>query len=260
MIKKILGCLVVLATFIISCKEDDGRIVNTFSAQVEATNSSIAPLFIPTSSLISEKYKIIVVFSTDGGATYVDYPVLKPGDAYKAKVIYRAAAGEQELGDDACFRYDWTNSVPAPTGATTGNVADFVMEDNNALSVTVTDYSAYNASTWTGSWVGYESGRDGGGHETNILTADPGDANKVFMDNVWGNHDAAYMVFQPSTNIIDQLVVVPDQTTSDGNTISGTGSYDQCRQTVHLDLVYMADGDGNGSIDEIKFSYDFVKP
>jgi len=243
MVKRIFSCLVVLATLIISCKEDDGRIINTFSAQVEATNSSIAPLFIPTSSLISEKYKIIVVFSTDGGATYVDYPILKPGDAYKAKVLYRPAGEDEvELGDDACFKYDWTKSVPAPTGGATGNVADFVMDDDNALAVTVSDYSAFNASSWTGAWVGTESGACCSGDDSQTLTADPGNPNKITMDNWWADGVDVYMIFNPSTSIIDQTITIPEQTTSEGGVASGTGTYDQCRGTFVIASKYTIGG------------------
>jgi len=242
MIKRIFGCLVVLATFIISCKEDDGRIVNTFSAQVEASNSSIAPLFIPASSLISEKYKVIVVFSTDGGASYVDYPLLKPGDSYKAKVVYRPASGEVELGKDACFKYDWSGSNPVPTAGATGDVADFVMQDDNAISVTVSDYAAYSAGAWTGDWVGTEDGACCSGDDPNTLTADPADPNKITMDNWWADGVDVYMVFNPSTNVIDQTITIPEQTTSEGGVASGSGTYDQCRGTFVVASKYVIGG------------------
>ncbi|MEI9918776.1 MAG: hypothetical protein WDO14_08230 [Bacteroidota bacterium] len=241
MIKRILGCLVVLATFIISCKEDDGRIVNTFSAQVEASNSSIAPLFIPSTSLISEKYKIIMVFSTDNGATYVDYPLLKPGDAYKAKVVYRAADGEVEIGDDACFRFNWAASQPAPS-STNGAIADFTMADDNAISVTVSDYSAYSASSWLGDWVGVEDGACCAGNDPNTLRADPSDPNKIIMDNWWADGVDVYMNFNPSTNVADQTVTIPSQMTSEGGTASGTGTYDQCRGTFVVAAKYTIGG------------------
>ncbi|MEJ0029460.1 MAG: hypothetical protein WDO15_03435 [Bacteroidota bacterium] len=253
MIKRIFGCLVVLATFIISCKEDDGRIVNTFSAQAEATNTSISLITPPTGgSLVNEKYKVIMMYSLDGGNTWVDYPLLKPGDSYKAKVVYRPPSGTVDLSTDACYHFDWSTSVPAPT-STSGDVADFVMQNDNAIAAIVSDYTAYSAGTWTGAWIGTENGACCSGDDPQTMTADPADPNKITMDNWWADGVDVTIMFTPSTGTADQTISIPTQTTSENGVASGTGTYDQCRGVFTLAAKYVIGGK------TYTWSYEFAK-
>lgn len=216
---------------LISCENDDDKI-NTFNAMVDAANASIG----------EDMYHAMVVFSTDGGSTYVDNPSVKPGDTYLAKVIYRPASGTADIAADGCFVFDWTGSDPAPNGDTNSDVAEFVMQSNSAIKVKVTDYVPYQAN-WAGDWIGTEDGLCCGGDDANTLTQDPTDPNKFVMDNFWGDHVDAFILFKPSTNWSDQTVSLPEQTTSEGGLASGEGNYDQCRGTFQIATTYILDGD-----------------
>ena len=240
MIQRILSCLLItIGAVITSCDDDDDK-VKTFSAQVDATNASIG----------EDRYHALVLFSTDGGTTYVEYPQLKPGDSYKAKVVY----ADNEIGSDDCYVFDWAGSQPAPSGATNDDVADFVMEKNSAIKVTVSDYKPYSQATWTGAWIGTEDGACCAGDDSNGITQDPANPNKFTMDNFWGDHVDAFFIMAPSTNWFDQTVEMPEQETSEGGIASGSGTYDQCRNTFTLATTYILDGD------TLVFDYNFHRP
>jgi hypothetical protein len=253
MVQRILSCLVIAgAAVIVSCKDDDGDKIKQFSAQVEATNSS----------MYEDKYNTLVVFSTDGGKTWVDYPMLKPGDAYKAKVIYRPASGfgEQDLtGGDACYVIDWSQSTPGATGATNADMADFVMTSNSALIVNVSDFKAYNASSWAGKWYGVEDGTIKF-TDVNAFAQDPANPNKFILDNYWGIGDEVAIVFNPATTWGAQTVTFPKQVSSLGMSVEGTGRYDQCRGIIDIDSRYIGELDpGHNGIDTVDFNYHFQR-
>lgn len=247
MIQRILSCLFVLAGLapvVVSCDNDDDDRIKTFSAQVDAGNTTI---------IGPDKYNAIVLYSTDGGTTYKEYPVIKPGEAYKAKVIYEG----EDLTGDTCYKLDWSGSNPQPTAGANSDVADFVMEKNTELKVVITDYVPYQAATWTGAWVGTEDGACCGGDDANTLTADPNDPNKIIMNNYWGDHVDVYMIFKPSTNAGDQIVTIPEQTTSEGGEASGTGTYDQCRNTFVIAAKYVIDVEGDEEPETFEWDYYF---
>lgn len=246
MIQRILSCLFILAGFapmIVSCDDDDDKI-KTFSAQVDAGNATI---------IGPNKYEAIVLYSTDGGATYHEFPIIKPGEAYKAKVIYEG----EDLTADPCYKLDWSASDPAPIGAANSDVADFVMQRDTELRVVIVDYSPYQAGFWTGEWIGTEDGACCAGDDANTLRTDPDDPNKIIMDNYWGDHVDVYMIFKPSTNAGDQIVTIPEQTTSEGGIASGTGTYDQCRGTFVIHAKYEIDVEGDEELETFEWDYYF---
>lgn len=231
------------AALIAACDDDDDKI-KTFSAQVDGTNSSIVG---------PDKYHAIVVYSTDGGSTYREFPTIKPGEAYKAKVVFDGA----DFTGDTCFKLDWSGSDPAPTGSANSEVADFVMQANSALKVVISDYAPFNAASWTGAWVATEDGACCSGDDANTLRADPDDPNKIIMNNYWGDHVDVYMIFDPSTNALDQTVTIPEQETSEGGLAYGTGTYDQCRGTFVIAASYEIDTDEDGEAELYEWDYYF---
>jgi hypothetical protein len=232
-----------MGALITACDDDDDKI-KTFSAQVDASNSTI---------VAPDRYHAIVLYSTDGGTTYLEYPTIEPGQPYKAKVVFDGA----DFVGDTCFKLDWSGSDPAPTGSVDTEVADFVMQTNSALKVVIVDYVPYNAGAWTGEWIGTEDGACCSGDDENTLTADPADPNKITMNNFWGGHVDVYMIFDPSTNATDQTVTIPEQTTSEGGLAYGTGSYDQCRGTFVIAAEYEIDTDEDGEAEHYAWNYYF---
>lgn len=235
------------AAVIISCKDDDNDKIKQFSAQVEATNSSV----------YKDKYNTVVVFSTDGGTTWVDYPTLKPGDAYKAKVIYRHGSSydAQDIDADECYAFDWSQSTPVATGATNTFIADFVMQSNSAIIVTVSDYKPFNPSSWTGKWAGSQNNE-----LYTEITQDGSNPNKFIMDNFVDSLATAYFVMNPSTVWATQTIDMPLQPLATGGTVSGKGSYDQCRGWFVITTEYIAELDTIPGNDTTDFDYLFERP
>jgi hypothetical protein len=235
MTQRIFNCLVILLAFapVVSCNDDDEE-VKTFSAVADISETSIA----------DEKYNMVVVYSTDGGNTFVDYPVVKMGETYQAMVVHRTADGDISMISGRCFAFDWSASDPQPTDAHRDK-AEFVLGNNNALSVRIvdTDYGPFDPTLWTGHWIGDEDGDCCSSSDENNIRRDSSDPNKFIMDNFWGDHVDAYIVFQPSTNPNDQIVTLPEQTTSEGGVAKGTGTYDQCAGTFTLATSYTIGGD-----------------
>lgn len=107
------------------------------------------------------------------------------------------------------------------------------------LTWAMTDYCAYDANSWGGNWTGTETP---GSVDKNKLTQDSTDPNKYVMDNWWGDGVEAYIIFTPSTNPGDQIVKVPEQTTSEGGVASGEGTYNQCLNTFSMTCKYVIGG------------------
>lgn len=100
-------------------------------------------------------------------------------------------------------------------------------------------YCAYSASSWLGAWTGHISYPE---DDANTITVDPSNPNKFWMDNFWGDHVSAYIILTPSTNIFDQILTMPTQTTSEGGVGFGSGTYDQCAGKFTFNATYNIGG------------------
>ncbi len=208
------------------------------------------------STLSADQLTSVVYFSTDNGATFVQYPVLQNGQKFMARVFdtkLKGGAGlflrntistkADSLTGMPFFTMDWSGSVPAPTSGGTTDTPEFTFNGANSITTKVTNtYCAFNPSSWTGVWGGDEVGACCGGTDKNNITQDSSNPNKFWMDNFWGDHVPAYIIFTPSTNFHDQVVTLPKQTTADPGVASGTGTYDQCSQTFTINTTYVAFG------------------
>ena len=106
------------------------------------------------------------------------------------------------------------------------------------MTWTVLKYCSY-VPNWAGKWIGTEVGACCSGDDANTMVQDLVDPNKFIMDNFWGDGVTAYVIFTPSTNLTDQIVTFPDQTTDDpGTIIKSVGTYDQCKQTFSIKTSY----------------------
>jgi hypothetical protein len=119
------------------------------------------------------------------------------------------------------------------------------------LTYTVTDFCAYDAETWGGTFVSNEIYSNGayGPYDVNFVQ-DGVDPNKYHMDNFWDYGLDAYIVFTPAVdNPDDQIVVFPEQMV-DGVKLTGTGTYDQCKQEFKIQVLYGTD----------EWRYEFKRP
>jgi hypothetical protein len=215
----------------ISCTKDSG--FNSFGSSVDVTGSSLA----------KDQGEVILLFSTDKGATYTPNPTLSIGQGYKAIVIDRVS--KAVLNGKNFFTIDWSTSKPAPSTPGISDTASFTFQATNNIAVTVTDkLCTYTPASWTGKWGGDEVGACCGGTDKNNITEDTTDPNKFIMDNFWGDGVDAYIIFAPSTTLATQTLTLPMQTTSEGGVASGTGTYDQCRGTFTINTTYDLPGVG----------------
>lgn len=107
------------------------------------------------------------------------------------------------------------------------------------LSWTVTDYCPYSGD-WSGVFSATEVYSDGAYGPYDItLKPVAGSANTYSFDNFWDSGIDAYIVFTPSTNPNDAIVLFPSQDDGDGKTISSTsGSYNECTRTFKIQTQY----------------------
>jgi hypothetical protein len=235
MFKRIYNYTLVLAAslfFAVACKEDDDNRIEKFTSNVDVSNSLLR----------DDKYSMTFLFSTDEGKTWVDYPILKPGQSYMVKVL-DSKSGDVVTADDD-FEFDWSKSTPAPVGDATAETAKFTSSKENDVKVSIVSHLCpYNASSWTGAWGGDEVGACCGGTDANAIRQDATDPNKFIMDNFWGDGVDAYFILTPSTtSVFDQVLTMPKQTTSEGYIASGTGTYDQCAGTFTIATKYTLPG------------------
>lgn len=231
---------------LISCDNNDAEIKH-YSAQVVADDATLK----------TDKYKLITVFSTDNGTTFVDYPNLKKGQTYQVKVVHRTDDGDVDVKpSELGFHLDWSSSNPKPNGATDGQMAEFTMQESNDIVVVIASHvCSYNATDWAGAWGAKETGSGVGGTDNNTLTQDETDPNKYTMDNFFGDEVEASITFASSpSKYWDQVVTLPKQTTSEGGVASGSGYYDSCLGTFYIDVTYVIGGK------TYSWNYSFTRP
>ena len=107
------------------------------------------------------------------------------------------------------------------------------------LNYPMIGYCAYDPNTWVGTWNSVESP---GSTEDNVITMDSSIPNRFHMDNFWGDGVDAYFDMNVSTTPFDQTITIPLQTTDDPGDLSGTGTYDQCTETIVLKCLYVYAG------------------
>lgn len=220
-----------------SCKKEDNGVPYTYASQITVAAGSSLDAIPSNPNTIPDKYSIALMFSVDNGVTYTEYPKLKTGQTYKVKLyhqnwgVYLTTAGSYE--------FDWSQSVPQPTSGATGEAAEFTLAGSNTIKVSIRDkYCSYDPTAFTGTWKGDEAGTCCSGTDTNGITQDPNNPNKLIMDNYWGDGVDAYMILNPSTNYTDQTLTVPAQVTAEGATAWGSGTYDICREKFTFDAHY----------------------
>jgi len=244
MFKRIYNYTLILAAslfFAVACKDDEADRIEKFTSNIDVSNSLLK----------DDKYTMSFLFSTDDGKTWVDYPVIKPGQAYMVKVVNVVTEGgvitkEPVTADDA-FEFDWSKSTPAPVGDATAETAKFTSGKVNDVKVSIVSHlCTYSASSWTGDWGGDEVGACCGGTDANAIRQDATDPNKFIMDNFWGDGVDAYFILNPSsTSVFEQVLTMPKQVTSEGGIAEGTGTYDQCAGTFTIKTKYTFPGLSN---------------
>jgi hypothetical protein len=244
-----------------SCKKEDSGVPFTYTSQVVVgSNGSLDNKPANPNTTNQDKYSIVLMFSTDDGASYTEYPKVSPGQKYKVKL--HQGVFDQDLITDIdkkiyspnnAFDFDWSGSKPKPNGSATDNVAEFTLGGNNFTHVNVTDHHCDTNLTEFADGSGWD-GEEGtvvknvSGTKSNIagssdiskFTVDPSNANRLWISNFFGDGAAvqAYLDFTTSTSYVDQIVTIPQQTTSEGGSLVGSGTYDQCRQKLVLNVAY----------------------
>jgi len=225
----------------VSCKDDEpNEGIKSFNALADISGS-------PSLTAAKDKYNMVMMFSTDDGATFQEYPALSKGTQYWVKVVTRNG-GDNPVQPGSCNAIDWSASTPAPD-AVQGTMAQFTVARDNALiaKVSDTDYGPFDRSFWLGDIKGQETGAccGGGPPDALVFRADPSDPNAIIMSNFWGDgvDVEAKMVFT-STGKDSQVITIPAQTTSEGGSIAtSVGTFDQCSQTgVIVSIPYTVGG------------------
>lgn len=209
------------------CTKTD-KDVYTFTSTVDLTGSTLS----------TDALNTVLVFSTDNGKTFEQFPTaLQVGTKYQ--VALKNMTLGRNLTDPKVYAVDWSASNPKPNNPTS-TTPEFTLSGSNSIKAILT--CPYNAATWTGVWGGDEVGACCGGTDKNNIIQDTSNPNKFIMDNFWGDHVSAYVIFSPSTDPNKQIVTMPTQTTADPGVASGTGTYDQCRGTFTINTTYVAFG------------------
>jgi hypothetical protein len=196
------------ALFMISCSEDEDKI-EKFTSKVAVTGTSIA----------ADKYAMTLQFSTDNGATWVKYPVVKVGQSYLATVFNQTK--EAEVNGNTCFTVDWSGSNPQPVSVD-GGVGAFTMTSSNELVATVVNVpfvstdAAGKYEVVTDDWEDFAPG--------DVLTVESIDATHVRIVEYPGT----------STNHKPLVITVPDPTLGGTAVVSSqsNGAYGSTQLTT----------------------------
>jgi hypothetical protein len=107
------------------------------------------------------------------------------------------------------------------------------------LTYTVTDFCTYDDDLWSGTYTSTEFYEDGAyGPYDVTLSQDGGNPNKFTLDNFWDYGLSAYVIFNPSTTGFAEATVEFPEQTVDGETLTGTGTYDQCKGIFKIQTEY----------------------
>ena len=224
----------VLVAAIWACSTTTGNPYN-FTSRVDLSASSIA----------KDQLNTGLYFSTDNGKTYNPFGQLKVGQQFLVKLWdYNTSS---YISSKSFYTVNWSNSSPKPANIS-GDSAVFTLSSTTNVWATVEDtHCAFNGASWVGAWTGNEgtvtqvgSGTFNGSNDALTITQDSSNPNKLLIANFFGDGAAVvvYAMFNTSTSWSDQTVTIPQQTTSEGGVASGSGTYDQCRSTITLNVTY----------------------
>ena len=106
------------------------------------------------------------------------------------------------------------------------------------LTYSVTDFCPYEAN-WAGTYTANEVYASSAYGPYNVtFSQDPGNPNRYNFTNFWDYGLPAYVVFTPTADDPDgQIVEFPEQIV-DGETLTGTGTYDQCLGSFKIQTNY----------------------
>ena len=105
----------------------------------------------------------------------------------------------------------------------------------------------YDNSDWAGLYDATESSEFFGGYGPYDVTLaqDVGNPNRFNINNWYDSGIPIYIIFQPSVDVVTQVVTAPAQKHPNGvRTISAEGTYNQCTNEITLDFLYVRDSDG----------------
>lgn len=170
-----------------------------------------------------------------GGSTYNwekvsgDYTVV--GDGYNATVSSTAAN-------------DGTGVLKC-TETTQGGIVGIP----DTISFAIAKFCAFDINTFTGAYTCDETGYGAYGVG---LTIDPDNENAVLNDNFWDWAAAGEVIRYEFSGDVDQIVTVPlqDFVYGDGSagTVEGSGTYDGCTGTMHVEYNVVYDGADNATV------------
>ena len=227
--------MLVLPLLLGMCTKEDKQPFQLHS-KVNVENSSVKDDFNVTT----------LWFSTNDGKSYSANPVLAVGKKFKVRVM------DENTGlfliNSNCFAPDWSLSNPKPDNAASDS-PDFTLAESLSLHVVVTNlWLPPDPSSWAGDWVGAEgtllkngASLGAGSNDDMPFTVDPANtSNGLIMDNFFGDGAGVTVnfVLNPSTNLEDQTVTVPTQTTSEGGVAAGSGTFDQCTKALTISVTY----------------------
>ena len=117
------------------------------------------------------------------------------------------------------------------------------------LNWAVTDYCSYSASAWAGNYYATETSElfggycgtasqcTAGGYDV-VLVQDGTNPNKFNVTNWYDSGISNYLILTPSVDVATQVVTVPKQTRTNGNTMEGSGTYNQCLGKMLINYTY----------------------
>lgn len=232
------AAVVVVPLLLATCAKSDDKVF-TFTSQVRLTNSSIK----------ADQAATSLWFSTNNGASYSLTPFLSVGKKFKVKVMDNNTG--KYISNVNCNGFDWSSSNPKADNSTSDN-PEFTMADNTSIVADVVNlWVATDTVGWSGNYSAPEGpllvdGAPAGNGSTDPITIYPDAAtpNGLIMTNFFGDGPGVivHFVLNPSTNLADQTVTVPTQTTTDPGTASGSGTYDQCTKALTISVKYVAFG------------------
>lgn len=256
-----LTLLVICITATSSCKNEEDDVF-AFSTKLNAVENSKLynyiksyPSAVRGGSLSNSNPLpyLSLIFSTDGGNTFVQYPILKVGQEYVVKLVLIDNSHHDNLPgievvvdeyDGQCYEIDWSNSVPKPVSTNVANgTATFVLGDNNRVEANIEDLPV-NVADLAGDytvindvWEDYHPGDE--------LTITQVDATHIQIEGYPATQYDAEPLILTITNLNTGTVNVESQNNGSYNssgtqavTTTGSGTVASCNGSISLVLNF----------------------